>query len=532
MTTPIFIPEQFLSEVQEASIKESALETFARGETMDGVLARLYQTHVPAIEKLYAVLAKEEPSLVNFLSAKRHLFETKKWFDSIVAVFRTFYAGNPDLSRWDAKIIEADAALLDYLKRIDAFLPAARDAVKATFLADYHAPLQSAYRELEKITEHHIARSNEDVELQESWKEFLELSKRRLEVFAQIALSQRELWLDALLQTCRSMYVTGFKNLPFALLYTWKGSMYVVMDVIGQMLGQGESKTVSRIVYLQTGKIFALVKPKTAFKDLEDEEATFLRNRNFYQSWRESEFVLSLQGTEGILVIHERLVFEVQDVRQLFLVEDRYEDGTLETYLSNVIQDPNKQGAFDEATTLSFALQLLTCLARIHAEGIIHRDIKLDNVLLDLSDPSYKKVAICDFNLACKTQEIDVQKGWGFSPLYVAPEYIEKYIQIEQLGVDPLVSVTSAKLDVWSMGAVFYVLFFQEKLPWEIAISNPEELIKIFNMICALKEPWIPEKFTSHRFYPLIQKMLRIDPKERISSREALIECQNIRPLA
>lgn len=522
------IQELLQNEIQEEGIKASIQKAFSQEATFETVLTTLYKTHIPSILSSVSETMKQKPAPNSFLASKRLLYETKKWFDTCVETFRADFAGKPDLAAWEPEIQKAEGALLDIFHGINAFLPAVRDAANAAFPNDYSSSLQMISLKLEQITDYHIHAVQGDLEQQENWKNFLASSKQNLELFAAIVLKQREQWLEALLQNCRSLYFTEFQNLPFSLLYSWKGSLYVVMNVLGQVLGVGESKIVTRAAELQKGKLYAFVKHKTLFQELEAEEAKKLQHRNFMQAWRESDFLIRLQGSPGIIALQERIPLPIQGIKTLFEIEDYYEDGTLGSYFQEVIDQGKKQKAFEDALNRSIALQLLTGLTRIHEEGIVHRDIKPDNVLLDLSDPAKIKAVICDFNIACTYEEKHLHAREAFSPLFVAPEYISRYLQIKETGMQPLALSFSDKLDVWSMGTVFYLLFFLEKLPWQIDIAGEEELIKIYELISSLKEHWIPQKFKSHPLYPLIYNMLRIDPANRLSAKEALNECRRI----
>ena len=172
-------------------------------------------------------------------------------------------------------------------------------------------------------------------------------------------------------------------------------------------------------------------------------------------------------------------------------------------------------------------LQLLTGLSAIHRLGIIHRDIKPDNILCDLTDPTNPLAVICDFNLACTVLEKELHQKLAFSHLYSAPEQIQAYLKMKTEGRKGLAAVCSPALDVWSMGLVFYEIFF-DPLPWEIPAQNEEDLERIYQQISTLKEGWIPQQFSSHPFYSLIGQMLRVDPSQRIDSSAALEKCQQL----
>jgi mitogen-activated protein kinase kinase kinase len=92
-------------------------------------------------------------------------------------------------------------------------------------------------------------------------------------------------------------------------------------------------------------------------------------------------------------------------------------------------------------------------LAYLHREGILHRDLKADNILLDV-DGTCK---ISDFGISKKTDNIygnDKTNSMQGSVFWMAPEVIRS--QGEGY---------SAKVDIWSLGCVVLEMF-AGKRPW------------------------------------------------------------------
>ena len=119
-----------------------------------------------------------------------------------------------------------------------------------------------------------------------------------------------------------------------------------------------------------------------------------------------------------------------------------------------------KHGRFEEKVVSSLTRQTLAGLSYLHSEGILHRDLKADNILLDL-DGTCK---ISDFGISKKSDNIygnDITNSMQGSVFWMAPEVVRSHGQ-----------GYSAKVDIWSLGCVVLEMF-AGKRPWskEEAIS-------------------------------------------------------------
>ncbi|WP_175647548.1 serine/threonine-protein kinase [Streptomyces cyaneochromogenes] len=100
-----------------------------------------------------------------------------------------------------------------------------------------------------------------------------------------------------------------------------------------------------------------------------------------------------------------------------------------------------QEGTLDARDAARIGLQVLGALEAAHAAGILHRDVKPDNVLLGRHD----RVVLTDFGIAQIEGETNLTDTGGFvgSPEYIAPERV--------LGQRP-----GPASDLWSLGVVLY----------------------------------------------------------------------------
>ena len=160
-----------------------------------------------------------------------------------------------------------------------------------------------------------------------------------------------------------------------------------------------------------------------------------------------------------------------------------------------------KHGKFEESVVSSLTRQTLLGLSYLHREGILHRDLKADNILLDL-DGTCK---ISDFGISKKTDNIygnDVTNSMQGSVFWMAPEVIRSQGQ-----------GYSAKVDIWSLGCVVLEMF-AGKRPW----SKEEAIGAIYKLGSLNQAPPIPEdvsRVIGVEGLSFMYDCFTIDPTER-----------------
>jgi len=122
-------------------------------------------------------------------------------------------------------------------------------------------------------------------------------------------------------------------------------------------------------------------------------------------------FLRSKEGPGSHFVIGLRYAFQAQDA--FYLVTDHYRRGSLETLLKR------RRGSV-ESTTKAFA-ELVVALTFLHAHGVVHRDCKPSNILID--DRGHCVVA--DFGLAALGKDASTGcRSFCGSVEYMAPEIL------------------------------------------------------------------------------------------------------------
>ncbi|XP_059145695.1 uncharacterized protein LOC131932799 [Physella acuta] len=148
----------------------------------------------------------------------------------------------------------------------------------------------------------------------------------------------------------------------------------------------------------------------------------------------------------------------------------------------------NVVGRIDLSHFDHYFLQLCSAIKYLHGQGIAHRDIKLDNILLD----AYQRVYITDFDLSCAVEPDNpiVHKKKGTYP-YMAPEMLAK----------PKGSYDGFKIDMFAFGVVNYAILFQQ------VITEPEDYLEVTRTF-----PW-PDPMLAHK--GILEKLLQPDPEAR-----------------
>jgi calcium-dependent protein kinase len=138
---------------------------------------------------------------------------------------------------------------------------------------------------------------------------------------------------------------------------------------------------------------------------------------------------------------HVVQLFEVyEEPKQLHLVTELCTGGEL---YDKVVEKSLEGGHLSEYDVARILRNILEAIAYCHAQGICHRDLKVENFLL-LSPDNEAPVKIIDFGLSRKTTDDAMTTKVG-TVYYVAPEVLTQ-------------ATYTQKCDIWSIGVIAYVL--------------------------------------------------------------------------
>ncbi|CAM9234537.1 unnamed protein product [Discosporangium mesarthrocarpum] len=254
---------------------------------------------------------------------------------------------------------------------------------------------------------------------------------------------------------------------------------------LGPVIGFGACSTVHEATRLREpgkGKKFAVkvISKKTLAKD---------RKPHLF---REVNIMRSLKHP-NILEIYQ---FFQDEPKNYYLVIELIHGKEL---LNRVIM----KNSYTEKEARDVSRVLLNTICFLHSKGIVHRDLKLENLLLtSLNDNANIKVADFGFSQTTDSRTLTTQCG---TPGYMAPEIIRG-------------KPYGKEVDMWSAGIIIYILIagyppFQDK-----------SLVRLYQKIKAgkvrfPKESW---EFVSSAAKDLIVQLLTTDPSKRLTAAEAV----------
>jgi serine/threonine-protein kinase len=174
-------------------------------------------------------------------------------------------------------------------------------------------------------------------------------------------------------------------------------------------------------------------------------------------------------------------------------------------------REPKTEETFDLNRLLAILTQIGDALAYAHVRGVIHRDVKPENIIVGM----FGEVTLIDWGAAkvwgmCNEGDEHTLGDRGGTPLYMSPEQVAGNRLIDE------------RTDIFSLGVVMYEMLAQRE-PF-----RGRQVHETFDNILHL-EPIPPREAAPHRFIPLALeeiclKAMAKDPGERFMKMQEMMD--------
>ena len=190
--------------------------------------------------------------------------------------------------------------------------------------------------------------------------------------------------------------------------------------------------------------------------------------------------------------------------------------GGLSEALENYMEKYNKP--FSEEIVQYFMRQIIDAFKYMHERRIIHRDVKLENILLSYENEKDKEnfdlmkaqIKIIDFGFACQVTKNGLKYTVLGSPINMDPLILQKRFnqnnkKLRQLGY-------TQKADIWSIGTICYEMLIGSPV---FDAEDEKELIKKVE-----EGNYTIPTTLSYEVISFLNGMLQYDPSRRLSAEQ------------
>jgi mitogen-activated protein kinase 15 len=279
-------------------------------------------------------------------------------------------------------------------------------------------------------------------------------------------------------------------------------------------LGKGAYGIVWKAIDKKTREVVALKKVFDAFQNATDAQRTF----------REIMFLQELNNHENIIKLWN--VLKADNDRDIYLVFEFMDTDLHAVIRANILEEVHKQ---------YIMYQLLKALKYMHSAGMLHRDMKPSNMLLN----SDCLVKVCDFGLARSIASLTSSVNNPVLTDYVATRWYRA----------PEILLGSSKytkgVDIWSMGCILGEMLGGKPIfPGTSTMNQLDRIIEVTgrpsaediesirspfaaNMLESLppsKPRFLQDMFptASNEALDLLRRCLKFNPSKRMTADEAL----------
>ena len=265
----------------------------------------------------------------------------------------------------------------------------------------------------------------------------------------------------------------------------------------GRLIGQGAFGKVNLGLNVLTGRVVAI-------KSFNKKNLNSPNNENMKKIIYETNLMRKLNHPNITKILE---MFE--DEKYILIIMEYINGGNLFSFVK-------KRRKLTEKISKFLFKQIILGIKNIHSKNIVHRDIKLENILIDLNNT----IKICDFGigriLSSPDELLHDQCG---TPMYMAPEIL---LCTKEKGYKGF------PVDIWSAGIALYIML-SGALPFSVKNENDSFLDGNNNKKknIALKKAIInnnPKKIEkiSNNARDLLHGLLNKDPSQRLTCDEIL----------
>lgn len=230
---------------------------------------------------------------------------------------------------------------------------------------------------------------------------------------------------------------------------------------------------------------------------LEDDVVKIFEHRELWISFNENGNILSVNKEISEEMLKNTVVFQFILMEKLSVILEKMKNGGIK-------MTPESLAFGEEKEILKLAYDIGSVLARAHAQKVLHRDIKLENIFYEEKKQLYK---LGDFGIAKKTED-GFAGTVAFTKGYAAPEVLGT---VENDRYDNTA-------DIYSFGMTLFVLANGLRFPCS---GNYRVNTLQYCPGYILPKPENPN--ISEAFYNIMEKACRYNPEERYQSMEDML---------
>jgi Protein kinase domain len=170
----------------------------------------------------------------------------------------------------------------------------------------------------------------------------------------------------------------------------------------------------------------------------------------------------------------------------------------------HTLREALRGGSLDDWSAVEAAAQVLEALAHAHGKGVVHRDVKPANIMLE--DGDEVSIRLLDFGLA-QLEHADTLTAVGDVPGTLA------YIAPERLAGEE----ASGAADVWAVGVLLWEALAGRHPFWAVSPLETARRVEQGAQPLAQLRPDLPRELSR-----AVDRMLSLDPRKRPAAKQAL----------